>query len=267
MATEGRPWAVCAVRARAGALCFAPDGEKLQNSRHKRTTPANTALRSRAARARRIAVAQPRRRERLAGARRERGVGVSDPELHQHTETPAVIKVAAVVADAAVPTAAAATTATVSGPSHMAPHEERAERRSSARTRRPRRQRPPYEHAMRRARAGSRLVAGVVCGRPEYGVRSRDGWTCVHVTPGARRSGQLLSRSHQGCRACNGHTEEDKNVCKRNDSQRASGRALIVSHTSTKTGKRMFRWLSESSWTNLSGDQQLEQHQRDVRAR
>ena len=233
------------------------------NTQHPQTPRCVRELRALGA----CAVAQPRRRERLAGARRERGVGVSDPELDQHTETPAVIKVAAVVADAAVPTAAAATTSTVSGPSHMAPREERAERRSSARTRRHRRQRPPHEHAMLRARAGSRLVAGVVCGWPEYGVRSRDGWTCVRVIPGARRSGQLLSRSHQGCRACNGHTEEDKNVCKRNDSQRASGRALIVSHTSTKTGKRMFRWLSESSWTNLSGDQQLEQHQRDVRTR
>ena len=114
-------------------------------------------------------------RAQLAGVRRERGVGVSDPELRQRTETLAVIKVAAVIADAAVPTAAAATTATVSGPSHMAPREERAERRRSARTRRPRRQRPPYEHAMLRARAGSRLVAGVVWGRPEYDVRSRDG--------------------------------------------------------------------------------------------
>ena len=128
---------LCARCWRALALCaLRPTAKKIQNSRHKRAI---------------------------------------DPELRQHTETPAVIKVAAVIADAAVPTAAAATTATVSEPSRMAPREERAERRCSARTRRPLRQRPPYEHAMLRARAGSRLVAVVGCGRPEHGVRSRVG--------------------------------------------------------------------------------------------
>ena len=71
------------------------------------------------------AVAQPRRRERLAGARRERGVGVSDPELRQHAETPVVVKAAAIVAEAAVPTRGH-TTATASEPSRMALREERA---------------------------------------------------------------------------------------------------------------------------------------------
>ena len=38
-------------------------------------------------------------RARLAGVRRERGVGASDnPELRQHAETPVVVKAAAVVA-------------------------------------------------------------------------------------------------------------------------------------------------------------------------
>jgi len=64
-------------------------------------------------------------RARLAGVRRERGVGVSDPELRQHAETPVVVKAAAIVAEAAVPTRGH-TTATASEPSRMALREERA---------------------------------------------------------------------------------------------------------------------------------------------
>ena len=77
-------------------------------------------------------------RARLAGVRRERGVGVSDddPELRQHAETPVVVKAAAIVAEAAVPTREH-TTAIASEPSRMALREERAERRGTARTRRP----------------------------------------------------------------------------------------------------------------------------------
>ena len=174
-----RSGCVCACVRGAGArwrfvLC-ARRRKKYKNARHKRTTPANTALRSRAARARHMSHRAAQEARGLAGARRECSVGVSDPELRQHTETPALTKVAAVIADAAVPTAAAVTTATVSQPSRLAPRENRAERRGSARTRRSRRQRSPYKHAMLRARAGSRLVAVVGCGPPEHGVRSRDG--------------------------------------------------------------------------------------------
>ena len=65
MATEGRPWAVCAVRARAGALCFAPDGEQITkihaiNAQHPQTPRCVRELRELGA----CAVAQPRRRER-----------------------------------------------------------------------------------------------------------------------------------------------------------------------------------------------------------
>ena len=75
-------------------------------------------------------------RAQLAGVRRERGVGVSDPELRQHAETPVVIKAAAVVAEAAVPTRGH-TAVTASEPSRKALREERAECRGTARTRRP----------------------------------------------------------------------------------------------------------------------------------
>ena len=70
-------------------------------------------------------------RARLAGVRRERGVGVSNPELRQHAETPVVVKAATIVAEAAVLTRGH-TTATASEPSRMALREERAERRGTA---------------------------------------------------------------------------------------------------------------------------------------
>ena len=129
---------LCVRCGRALALCaLSPTAKKIQNSRHKRTSPANTALRSRAARARRMCRrAAQEARARLAGVRRERGVGVSDPELRQHAETPVVVKAAAIVAEAAVPTRGH-TTATASEPSRMALREECAERRGTARTRRP----------------------------------------------------------------------------------------------------------------------------------
>ena len=151
---------LCVRCGRALALCaLRPTAKKIQNSRHKRTTPANTALRSRAARARRMCRrAAQEARARLAGVRRERGVGVSDPELRQHAETPVVVKAAAVVAVAAVPTTAAVIAATVSELSRIITREERAERRGSARTRRHRRQRPPC--GAMPARAGVRLVDG-----------------------------------------------------------------------------------------------------------
>ena len=67
-------------------------------------------------------------RARLAGVRRERGVGASDnPELRQHAETPVVVKATAVVAVAAVPTTAAVIAATMSELSRIITREERAE--------------------------------------------------------------------------------------------------------------------------------------------
>ena len=95
LATEGRPWAVCAVRARAGALCFAPDGEKntkitpqthntrkhraafasCESSAHvpSRSPGGESAARWGQARARRRRQRQPR----AASARRDAGGGQS----------------------------------------------------------------------------------------------------------------------------------------------------------------------------------------------
>ena len=71
---EFRPRAVCAILARAGACALRPTAKKVQNPRHKRTTPANTALRSRAARARRMChrAAQEARAARWGQARARR---------------------------------------------------------------------------------------------------------------------------------------------------------------------------------------------------
>ena len=213
--------AVCAVRARAGALCFAPDGKKIQihaiNAQHPQTPRCVRELRELGA----CAVAQPRSQEaraRLAGVRRERGVGASDnPELRQHAEAPVVVKAAAVVAVAAVPTTAAVIAATMSELSRIITREERAERRGSARTRRHRRQRSPC--GAMPARAGVQLVdGGAVCGG-EHGMRTCDNCIISRVTTVAQRRGQwLLSCITRMSCWCNGYIRDDSGACKRNDS-------------------------------------------------
>ena len=183
---------VCGAGARWRFVLCARRRTNYKNARHKRTTPANTALRSRATRARRMCRrAAQEARARLAGVRRERGVDASDnPELRQHAETPVVVKAAAVVAVAAVPTTAAVIAATMSELSRIITREERAERRGSARTRRHRRQRSPC--GAMPAREGVQLVdGGAVCGG-EHGMRTCDNWIISRVTTVAQRRGQWL---------------------------------------------------------------------------
>ena len=192
MATEGRPWAVCAVRARAGALCFAPDGEKItkftpqthntrkhragfascESSAHvpSRSPGGESAARWGQARARRRRQRQPR----AASARRDAGGGQSRGGRRC----------------GGGPTTAAVIAATVSELSRIITREERAERRGSARTRRHRRQRSPC--GAMPAREGVQLVdGGAVCGG-EHGMRTCDNWIISRVTTVAQRRGQWL---------------------------------------------------------------------------
>ena len=120
---------LCTELARTGALCyvlcFEPDVEK-----NTKFTPQTHNTRQR------NNVLIGCERSEHVPERSPGGPSASDPELRQHAETPVVVKAATIVAEAAVPTRGH-TTATASEPSRMALREERAERRGTARTRRP----------------------------------------------------------------------------------------------------------------------------------